>query len=373
MPTMLPSAPKSLGRLGDVFRSALAATAGQTNPLNFGSADSGVVILVDGLGSSNLKAARGHARFLSSMESTGNISTVFPTTTAAALTSLGTGLQPSEHGIVGYRVLDRALDRPQNLLSGWTSFHESDGWRSGTTVSEESESVGVTTNFIGPSAYERSGFTNIIMPAAKYHAADELASRFEIAAKLVTAKGHLVYLYIPELDQIAHARGVESFEWLAQLESLDSLVKNLASRVGPKVGLALTADHGVVDVPKHGHLELGEIDLPGLKFAGGDTRNAFLYFDSDEQTQRAQLRLQAELGDSCWVVKPEELVVSGWMAAPNGSAQKRLPDLYVLARKKVALYHRQFSSHRSYAMVGHHGSISHEELTIPLLRFGAWA
>jgi Type I phosphodiesterase / nucleotide pyrophosphatase len=374
MPTMLPSVPKSLGRLSDVFRSAMAAASGSRNTLNLKSVDSAVVILVDGLGSANLRSASGHARFLSAaLSASPSISTVFPTTTAAALTSLATGVLPAEHGIVGYRVFDRDRNQAQNLLSGWTSFEESHGWRVGDTLSESAEASGLAVHFVGLGAYERSGFTNIIMPDAEYHAADSVADRFNTAARLVRDKGHIVYLYVPELDQLAHAKGTDAFEWLAQLEELDALVRDFAGRVGNRVGVLLTADHGVVDVPKSSHIELGSFDLAGLSFAGGDTRCAFLYFESTSKIESSQQLLNEEIGDSCWVVTPAELIEAGWMPKPNQIASARLPDLYVLAKKQVAIYHKAFSSYRSYAMVGHHGSITPEELSVPLLRLAAWS
>lgn len=374
MPTMLPSVPKSLGRLSDVFRSAMAAASGEQNTLSLKPVDSAVVILVDGLGTSNLKAASGHARYLAAALSVSpGISTVFPTTTAAALTSMATGVLPAEHGIVGYRVFDRSRKQQQNLLSGWTSYEESSGWRAGQTLSDSAQAMGLKVHFVGLGAYQRSGFTNVIMPSAVYHSADSVADRFNEAAKLVRDKGQVVYLYVPELDQLAHAKGTSSFEWLAQLEELDALVRDFAGRVGNRVGVLLTADHGVVDVPKSSHIELSAFDLTGLSFAGGDTRCAFLYFDHADQTQHAKTLLTESIGDSCWVVTPSDLIEAGWMTEPNEVAAPRLPDLYVLSKKQVAIYHKAFSSYRSYAMVGHHGSITPEELSIPLLRLAAWS
>ncbi|MEY4296201.1 MAG: hypothetical protein RL016_47, partial [Actinomycetota bacterium] len=211
----------------------MAAASGSQNTLNLKAVDSAVVILVDGLGSSNLKTASGHARFLSAdLSASQSISTVFPSTTAAALTTLATGVLPAEHGIVGYRVFDRSRKQQQNLLSGWTSYEESSGWRAGQTLSDSAQAMGLKVHFVGLGAYQRSGFTNVIMPAADYHPAESVAERFDKAARLVRDKGQVVYLYVPELDQLAHAKGTDSFEWLAQLEELDSLVRDFSSRVG---------------------------------------------------------------------------------------------------------------------------------------------
>lgn len=369
---MLPAAPKTLGRLSDVLESALGAVSGSSNALALKPVKSAVVILVDGLGAANLKAANSHARFLNGALTDKPINTVFPTTTAAALTSFASGLQPHEHGFVGYRVLDRARSASQNLLSGWTSFGESAGWRAGETISTRAQAQGIATHFVGVAAYQRSGFTNVIMPDATYQVADRLADRFRVAKELAATAGNLVYLYVPELDQTAHAFGAESFEWLNKLEDLDAHVRDFVQQLPGGTGVLLTADHGIVDVPKNGQIDLADFELPGIEFVGGDTRNAFVYVTSPDRTQQLQEQLKEQLGELCWVATPAELQAAGWLGQLTDDAQARIPDLYVLARKKVAIYHRDFSSTKSYNMVGHHGSISSEELQIPLLRLGAW-
>jgi predicted AlkP superfamily pyrophosphatase or phosphodiesterase len=369
---MLPAAPKTLGRLSDVLVSALEAVSGRPNNLGFKPVKSAIVILVDGLGAANLKAANSHARFLNAQFQDKPLNTVFPTTTAAALTSFATGVQPNNHGFVGYRVFDRVRNISQNLLSGWTSYNESNGWCLAATISSRAIAQGAQLHFVGLSAYQRSGFTNVIMPDAEYHQADRVADRLRVATQLAATPGNVIYLYVPELDQTAHAYGVESFEWLNKLEDLDAQLRDAMDGLPSGVGVVLTADHGVVDVPVTGHIDLADIAIAKPKFVGGDTRNAYLYFNSEREAEDAQAALRDELGELCWICTPAELAESGWLGELTEGAAARVPDLYVLARKKVAIYHRDFSSAKSYKMVGHHGSISPEELQIPILRFGAW-
>ncbi len=371
---MLPSVPKTLGRLSDVLTSAAAATSGQSNVLQLGAVESGIVILVDGLGWHNLRAAGGHARFLNSLaEGSKATNTVLPSTTAAALTSLATGLQPNEHGIIGYRVLDTSSGADRNLLSGWTSFDESSGWRVGETVSDSRQRVGEATHFIGPAAYARSGFTNVIMPSATYVAADRIADRFKAVRELLRLGPTLAYLYVPELDQAAHAFGAASNRWLMLLEELDGLVREFAAGMPRGVGVILTADHGIVDVSGSAHLHLEQAGIDGVRQYGGDTRCGFMYLQDESTTADARTRLSEFCGSAVTVVPPSELIAAGWMRPYADEVARLVPDLVLLANKDVAMYHREFSSGKSYSMVGHHGSWSAAELQIPLLKFGAWA
>ena len=62
-----------------------------------------VLLVVDGLGWHQLRQRLSVCPTLASM-SGASITTIAPTTTVAALTSITTGLAPGEHGLVGYRV-----------------------------------------------------------------------------------------------------------------------------------------------------------------------------------------------------------------------------------------------------------------------------
>ena len=71
-------------------------------PPGVAEADQIVLLVLDGLGWNQLQARRALAPTLCSMAG-GPITTVAPSTTATALTSLATGLTPGEHGVIGYR------------------------------------------------------------------------------------------------------------------------------------------------------------------------------------------------------------------------------------------------------------------------------
>ena len=74
-------------------------------------AKAAVVLVIDGLGWNQLQRYAAAAPFLAG----GNgqaITTVAPSTTAAGLTSITTGVAPGEHGIIGYRVRT-----PEGLLN----------------------------------------------------------------------------------------------------------------------------------------------------------------------------------------------------------------------------------------------------------------
>jgi predicted AlkP superfamily pyrophosphatase or phosphodiesterase len=371
---MLPSAPKTLGRLSDVFISALGSITGKSNRLGFKKASKAIVILVDGLGSENLRAAAGHAPFLSAkLRASKSINTVFPSTTAAAITSFGVGAPPSSHGIFGYSVFERATGQVRNLLTGWGSDFEPSDYQSHPSVSSMAIQSGVRSFTVGPGEYAESGFTNLNMKGADYVAARSFDDRINATLEIVRAKqSSLTYLYFPELDSIAHAHGCESTEWLNKLEDLEAAIKALVTSLPVDVGVVLTADHGIIDVPRKNQVLLDELGITDLVAVTGDPRNCFLYFTPGSNLEKLATEIREKIGERVLVATLQDLKVAGWFDGQVANEQLA-PDLFLISVARTACYHRGFAKPQSLRMVGQHGGISQTELSVPLLKFGAFA
>lgn len=374
---MLPALPTTFGRLTDVFISALGAITGIDNRLGFKPTRRACVIMVDGLGAVNLKAAAGHAPFLNSaLARTKNISCAFPSTTATSLTSFATGLSAGSHSLIGYQLFDRKNSTIANLLTGWSNQQVPLEWQPDSTVTERALAHSVTSFVIGLPEYENSGFTQVTMRGAKYLPAKTISDRFEAAERLLNGSDDcLVYLYVPELDQAAHAFGASSIRWLERVEELDSQVRKLAQALRPGAGLALTADHGIVDVPHSDQLYLDEAIVSdfSVQAVGGDPRVNFVYLADSKESEPLAGEIRRYVKDFGWVLTRAEVEASKLYATLGEKALGNLPDVMVLARKRVAFYHRQFAKTKSLQMIGQHGSISHDELTVPLISWGDWA
>jgi predicted AlkP superfamily pyrophosphatase or phosphodiesterase len=371
---MLPLLPNSLGRLSEVFTSALASLTGEQNPLNLARVKNACVVLVDGLGSANIRERSGHAPFLSSkLKIDGSINCGFPSTTVTSLSSFSTGVQSGRHGMVGYKILDPRSNLAMNLLTEISNETEAEYWQPLETVAERAKRQGLDCIFIGPGEYDNSGFTKATMRGSTYMAAKSIEDRFKLAEKLLSeGHGKLIYLYVPELDQQAHAKGFLSSEWSAKLEDLEAALRSLVSTCRQDSGVLLTADHGIVDVPKEKHFYLDELEIQGLRSVGGDPRVLFLYFDSEPE-ENVREKIQSFLGKNAYVATQEELIEAGWFGETADFSAERLPQLFVVGTTKAAFYHRDFAKKKSLEMIGQHGSISPEELSVPLLRFAGYA
>lgn len=359
-----------------MFISALGSITGRDNRLSLPKVRSAAVIMVDGLGSGNIRQAAGHAPYLNSLlAKSPSLATVFPSTTAAALTSFGTGLLPGEHGILGYSVLDRQSNKPLNMLSGWGGDAVPEQWQERPTIAIEAADQGVEVAFVGPAEYKDSGFTRVFMRGSQYCPAKTIDDRLsETHRLLANRQSTLVYCYLPELDQIAHAHGVDSTRWLAAIESLNADLSAFAARVPKDSGVLLTADHGVVDVPATNHIFLDDFIQNGLVSVTGDPRCQFLYLSDDSNADDVVNLLNSNLNNRAIALTRKQVIELGlYGEIIDLGIERRMPEVFVVATKNCALYHRQFAPVKSLNMVGQHGGISDLELMVPLLKLGGYA
>jgi predicted AlkP superfamily pyrophosphatase or phosphodiesterase len=368
---MLPSVPKSLGRLSDAYLSAYLALSSSDNPLKLAQKKSYLVILADGLGTANIKGAAGHAGFLNQkLMSAKSLFSGFPATTSSSLTSLATGAANGTHAVLGHRVYDRAKSRNINFLNDLGSELDPCEYQDLETISEQAAKNGVVISTIGPSEYDKSGFTMATMPNAEYIPAQSFQDRFAAAKKALSVPNSLTYLYFPELDQFAHRYGSDSKQWLNAIEELDAELVKFARSIPSTAGVILTADHGVIDVGPERHIYLDEYEcFSDLEQIGGDPRVSFLYFQESTDLDIKLGEIAEAIGNICDVVTVADLVAAGWLLKLSEQAKRVAPDLVLLPKADRVAYHRGFAKARSLLMVGQHGGMTQAEWEVPLIVF----
>ncbi|MFJ6531261.1 alkaline phosphatase family protein [Microbacterium sp. NPDC091662] len=368
LPSASPSARSVVGVADDLF-SALRGESALLPP-----ADSVVLVVVDGLGAISLRGHAGHARALTTGMAKKDVAySVFPSTTAAALTSIVTGVWPGEHGLVGYRVLDPARDVLVNQLSGW----ETDGidpltWQAAPTIFERAGRRGHESFAVGYAGYAHSGFTKATLRGAEFVAATTAESRIEAAYELAHSHpGSLVYCYLPEVDKAGHKYGIASSEWVAALEDVDAA---LSTRVPPGVGVVVTSDHGMVDVAPSRQVVLDETHLEGIRHVGGEPRMLHAYLEPDADAVAVTARWRADLEGVADVVTREEAVRAGLFGPTvTAPAASRIGDVLAIARASWAVYDGTAADQRGRGMVGQHGALTAEERQVPVVRLGAFS
>ncbi|MGM7667479.1 alkaline phosphatase family protein [Microbacterium sp. A93] len=393
----IPAGPAYAGRnLAGVLTSAAAAlgAADFTNTLQLPRTRRAAVVMVDGLGKALLKRYAGHAPFLKSVldRDSGTLQVAYPTTTAASLSSLGTGLAPGQHGLVGYDVLDPDRDTVINQLGGWDPQTEPRAWQPHPTVFERLAATrpeasgrpegpvsafddpGVEAVTVSLPAFESSALTTASLRGSRFVGARTLQARFQkTKEELHAASGPvLLYLYLNELDKAGHQHGLGSEQWLYALEEIDGAARRLSTALPKDTVLLLTGDHGMVDVPEAGRIDYAELPglVDGIRHTAGEPRFVQLHWAADASPavrERTTAAWRSAFGDQTWILTRREAVEAGWFGEVSARVAPRLGDLIVAAHGPVALYDGRRVSPAVFEMVGHHGSPTRAEREVPLL------
>ena len=379
----LPPAPAyGSASIAEVLSSAAAVLGDGSfeNVLNLPPAKRVCVVLADGLGKSLLKQRGAHAPFLRGVlaADTGGkhprtLHAAFPSTTATSLSSLGTGTAPGRHGMVGYDVLDPGQDKVVNLLGNWDPGVDPLRWQPVATVFERlGDTVPCTT--VSLPQFATSAMTRAALRGGEFRAATSTHARVEQAAQALAASPRaLVYLYWSELDKAGHAHGADSPQWERQLEELDAGMKRLAASAPADTLILLTADHGMVDVPRSARVDYSTFPelLAGVRHTAGEPRMVHLYLEPGSGPQSREALMQAWLerfGKKAWVVTRAQAIDAGYFGQVEDDVAGRIGDVLILAREAIAFYDLRRVRAQAMEVTGQHGSITKAEREVPLLR-----
>lgn len=352
--------------LADVLTSAAGSLGmpGAADRLGLGPQRHVVVLLVDGLGARLLGAHPADAPFLAPRIAGAAIPTVFPSTTVAALASLGTGLLPGAHGMVGSSFV---LPETGQVLAPlqWGDDPHPVSVQPQATVFERAGRAGIAVAAVGPAAYERSGLTRAALRGAAYRAADDVASRVRLVREACSSgEPSLTYAYWPELDRIGHGSGVRSAAWRAALRRADALAESIADALPAGSALVVTADHGMVDVTERVRLEDDPVLRAGIVAIAGEPRVRHAYVEGGRAAAaEALLRWRERLAGKATVLSREEVADRGLLGPLDADLADRVGDLVAIAAGEVAL--ASATDPTVSSLIGQHGALSEEEMLVP--------
>ncbi len=357
------------GSLAEVLPSAVAALGvpGWTNTFSLPPRDSYVVLLVDGLGWQLLRDNAVDAPYLSTLAAaTSPITCGVPSTTATSLTTLGTGLPPGAHGVVGFTSRIPGTDRLLDALR-WDKTVDPREWQVHDTVFGRAATAGVAATAVSRRAFAGSGLTDVSQRGAEFVPADTSGERISAAVRSAAGSPSLTYVYDGELDATGHRRGSSSWAWRHQLAVIDMFAARLREALPPTTALLITADHGMVDIELEARIDVDdEMELiDGVTVFGGEARFRHLYCAAGAVDDVA-LRWRERCGTAAWVVTRDEAIDEGWFGSVDTHVRPRLGDVLVASGSGMAVVSSSRFPHEA-SLIGLHGSLTPEEMLVPLL------
>jgi hypothetical protein len=332
-----------------------------------------VLLIVDGLGDNYLQR-RGAGGELARRRRS-SLTSVFPSTTASAITTSYTGRTPLEHG-----------------LTGWFTYFGQAGCVSAALPFKSRgdhlplSRRGVTPEqiYVGPSIFESMREKSFVVTykdiidseynsrhcrgaqRIAYETLDELVARIEAAVKS-GAERKFVYAYWPVYDMVSHRYGAESAEAFAELTRIDAafgaLLRALA---GTETAVVVTADHGFIDVAPEESLELPAALAAMLRFPlCGERRVAYCHVHDPSSFIETAERWLGERAD---VMPSRRLLDEGWFGpgTPHPRFPERIGDVALVMRGRYTVKDWAPGEAR-HLHIGNHGGTSEDEMLIPLI------
>jgi hypothetical protein len=359
--------------LADVATSLLASLGvpGEPNPLRLPDVSRACLLVIDGLGWELLREHQAAAPFLSELAMSGRPLTAgFPATTVTSLSSLGTGLPPGQHGMLGYQVAVPGTGRLLNALR-WDKRVDPLTWQPAPTIFERAAAAGIAAFRVAQGSYRDSGMSAAVMRGALYRSADTLGALADhAAAALADEPRALAMVYEAGLDSTGHVCGCTSQAWRFQLGHVDRLAEQLAGALPPGTALYITADHGMVDVAEADRIDADTRPelRDGVAILGGEPRARHVYARAGAAADVLGAWREV-LGPSAWVASRDEAIAEGWFGPVNGHLASRIGDVVAACAGPAAVVASRAES-RETALVGMHGSLASSDQLVPLLTYG---
>ena len=358
-PPILPSFGN--GCVTDLLPALLGQRSNAELPAGYAATGSRVLFVLDGLGWEQLQERRVLTPTLSSMTG-GPITTVAPSTTATALTSITTGLTPAEHGMVGYRMC--VDDDVLNSLR-WVTDTVADARTiiPPAVLQPISPFMGESVPLVTKAEFRRSGFTDAHLRGGRFVGYRTPALLIHETARLVREGESAVYAYYDGVDKVSHEYGLTS-AFDAEVAFADRLVADMLQAVPSGTTVMVTADHGQVDC-RGGLIDIDPDVLAHSNRLTGEGRFRWLHAKPGRTGDLYEAAAACYEHDS-WVATTEQTIDEQWFGRHMSSdVRSRLGDVALLPIGPHAFNDPADSG--PYELIGRHGSLTPAEMFVPCL------
>ena len=334
-----------------------------------------VLLVVDGLGSGMLER---HGSGTLRAQAGKVLTSVFPSTTAAAIPTFMTGLAPAQHALTGWHMWLDELQAVTAILPltprARPPFEEAPEKLPPRLFDHAPIYGGMHRPawVVSPKEIAGSPFNAFHTRGADTLAYSDLAEMLQMLASLVRIPGRkFVYAYWPTLDSVSHRYGTTSPEAQATLArfcaGLDLLLGDIA---GSDTQILVTADHGFIDSPADRCIELDDHPELAAMLARplcGEQRVAWCYVKPGAGADFARCA-RSRLGARADVVPCSQLIADGCFGpgAAHPKLASRIGDFALVMRDNWTIKDWLAGEPR-YRMIGQHGGTSAAEMQVPLV------
>ena len=359
-----------------------------------------VLILFDGLGYNFLKKySVKNPDSILNKHLLDKITSVFPSTTTAAITSLLTEKTPHEHGSIGWNLFFKEYGKFINILP----------WQDGITNEalntkyyklssifdhenifarikrETSNDNSVDTFYLSPSEIADSHYAKKMTFPAKILPYKDETAMFKNIEKLIIKKNEknndindnnrkFIYAYSLYPDKYAHSKGIENIDTRELMSTIEKQLKNLIkSLTGTDTTIFITSDHGMIDISKTIDINIEDEKLYNSLLLPTFPEGRFLSFHLNNKSQVSIDYIKERYGEDFLIYSKEEFFKNELLG--TGKKHKKIDDFLgdiVLIGKSNKLISttllQQIEEKSLFDFKAAHSGLTEDEMLVPLIQ-----
>jgi len=342
----------------------------------FNNVNKVIIFLIDGMGYKKFNEINKKIGY----EYVLKASSVFPTTTVAAVTSWFTGRTPKEHGLLGYILYLREIGAITNMIE-----HSYPGVEGGIfsglikrrihrleNVFDILKDKGLYGGVLTHSTIANSGLSYLI------HRNGHIMSYFYMGDLLATLKKRLsedwkglLYVYWGYLDGLGHKKGPDSEAYEIEMERLLLELKRFASENLPNdTLLVITSDHGMIQIPSANNYFIKSTDPFNRLLSsppGGEMRMMYFYLSRKSNFELLKRYFEENFPEKSEFIPSNEAVEMGLFGRGRAHPElyNRIGDVIMVAKDNYAFTY--LYSGGEERLNGMHGGLTEEELYVPVV------
>jgi predicted AlkP superfamily pyrophosphatase or phosphodiesterase len=310
------------------------------------------------------------------------MTSVFPTTTASAITAFSTAVAPKQHAVTGWFTYLDQLDLVSAILPFTRRADEESLTVKGVapgdfvTYTPFYNQLERKSHVFYPARIVDSDFSLFATQGAQRHGFESFPDMInQVRNQLAVPGAQYIYAYWPELDEREHATGTNSSRVRKHFEKLDEYIEQLVNSSEFKDTLLLvTADHGLIDVQEERIIQLDqypEIYACLSQPLCGEPRVAFCYVNAGQQAKFRDL-VQSNLGEVCTIVPSQTLIDQGLfgLGVESEKLVSRVGDFALIMNENYVVKDT-LANEKPFTQKAIHGGLSAQELFVPLCVFSS--
>lgn len=328
------------------------------------------LVLVDGMGHRLLPLLAPHAPLLASvLDGTvgrlDELSCTFPSTTPTSLVSLGTGVLPGAHGVLGFTLNVPGTDRVLTHIL-WRDDPPPRAWQPAPTWFQRIAASGCESRIVMPALFEGSGLTDAAYRGATFCA---LARGEDAAARLLrelAAGPGLSYGYTAALDTAAHVFGVDSPQWRSAAAKVDAYLMRIVDGLPDDAVLLVTADHGGLNAGERIDMDADPALSNGVRLVAGEPRVRYLHV-RDGAAHDVLATWRETFGDRADVLCRDAAIADDLFGPVPAEHRDRIGDIVVICNRSTVVLATEHEPPEVSKLIGFHGARTPAETAIPLI------